>query len=1029
MMKFLKLKAIPCLASVGFCIHLVLGMTAADHVPSELMMVRFSDSRLTPSPSCLASTPYGEVFAGIDLLGSLGKGPGQGRILKLKDLDHDGRADYHSVFAHIDNPRGIIPVGDKVYVLHTEFSSETGLLNGMHLSYLIDADRDGIADGPAVHLVENISVAESNRQRGADHTTNGIQLGIDGWIYIAVGDFGMVGATGSDGKSLTLLGGGIVRVRPDGTNLELYTHGLRNIYDMAIDPYMNIFTRGNTNDGGGWNIRFIHNIQSGEYGYPVLFKNFTNEIIPALADLGGGSGTGALFFHEAGWPDKYNHVPMMCDWGRNHLYIHRVAADGASFIQSEEQFIEVSQVTDVATDASGRLYISAWDGAGFQGSSQKGYIVRVTPSDWTYKPFPELSIASLDELVGFLRSESSTARLHAQQEILSRGNFGKKARLDIQSLALDQDAPLYARVAAIFTFKQLLGDSANRFLTRLTRDSTVREFALRAMSDIPEQFTDIPEDLYISSLKDPDPRVQAVAAIGLGRIGNTSHASDLLTIAEPPFEDRFETMIIDENPPDTFSTPIIQGTETHRVDVSITGFSKLFLSISATDDGNGNDHGSWFEPVLIREDGSSTPLTELNWLSAQGGWGNTNKDRDCTDKPLKDAQGRSVSHGIGSHAPSVVSFELPPGYVRFASRVGLSSSAGGHGSVRFMVSSQPQAEESGNEGPHATPFSDVIVPHVAIQSVIRLKAVEEALSAVGGSHERAALWALSSFHSPSAVTGLLHKLESTSSSVSKKRIISTLIRLYHREMAYDGSWWWGTRPDTRGPYYRPETWETSPLIESIIRKLWNDGEYSFRQFISMELDKHHIAFEGIQLKINPGSSEKPELELASTVNLENISAIKGEVGSLAIEDILSQLQNISGDTEKGREVFNRQGCMVCHTLSSSQPLKGPFMGHIGGIMTRDQIAEAILNPNATISQGFATVLITTLDGNTLSGFISRETADEVDIRDISGSVFTLKTEDISDRSELNSSMMPAGLASALSLHEFASLVNFLSQQK
>ncbi|MGE4550403.1 MAG: hypothetical protein AAEJ57_03360, partial [Opitutales bacterium] len=72
--------------------------------------------------------------------------------------------------------------------------------------------------------------------------------------------------------------------------METYVHGLRNIYDVAIDPFMNVFTRGNTNDGGGWNMRFIHEIQTGEYGYPKLFKRYTSEIIPALVDVGGGSG-------------------------------------------------------------------------------------------------------------------------------------------------------------------------------------------------------------------------------------------------------------------------------------------------------------------------------------------------------------------------------------------------------------------------------------------------------------------------------------------------------------------------------------------------------------------------------------------------------------------------------------------------------------------------------------------------------------------------------------------------------------------
>ncbi len=87
-------------------------------------------------------------------------------------------------------------------------------------------------------------------------------------------------------------------------------HGMRNIYDVAIDPYMNVFTRDNTNDGGGWNIRFSHQVQSGEYGYPVLFKHFTDKIIPVLVDVGGGSGIGALFMDEPTWPDQYNHLTI-----------------------------------------------------------------------------------------------------------------------------------------------------------------------------------------------------------------------------------------------------------------------------------------------------------------------------------------------------------------------------------------------------------------------------------------------------------------------------------------------------------------------------------------------------------------------------------------------------------------------------------------------------------------------------------------------------------------------------------------------
>ena len=331
--------------------------------PDGLTITRFAGPELTPSPACIATAPTGEVFVGVDMIGSLGKTPGKGKIIRLVDSDNDGKIDKHTEFAEVDDPRGILVMGNQVFVMHTVFSKETGKATGMNLEVFTDKDQDGIADGPPKPLIEHISNAHMLAERGTDHATNGIRMGIDGWIYIAVGDFGFHDAIDRSGKKLTMLGGGIVRVRPDGTEMEIYTHGTRNIYDVAIDPYMNVFTRDNTNDGGGWNIRFSHHIQSGEYGYPVLFQHFTDEILPALVDLGGGSGTGSLFMDEPTWPEKYNHVPMTADWGRSELYINRLKPDGASFQQKEEEFIQLPQITDLDVDGSGRLYLSAWDGA------------------------------------------------------------------------------------------------------------------------------------------------------------------------------------------------------------------------------------------------------------------------------------------------------------------------------------------------------------------------------------------------------------------------------------------------------------------------------------------------------------------------------------------------------------------------------------------------------------------------------------------------------------------------------------------
>jgi uncharacterized membrane protein len=51
------------------------------------------------------------------------------------------------------------------------------------------------------------------------------------------------------------------------------------------------------------------------------------------------------------------------------------------------------------------------------------------------------------------------------------------------------------------------------------------------------------------------------------------------------------------------------------------------------------------------------------------------------------------------------------------------------------------------------------------------------------------------------------------------------------------------------------------------------------------------------------------------------------------------------------------------------------------------------------------------------------------MRDIASQVHIIKTADIKQRTELETSMMPPGLANALSLDEFAALVAYLSSKK
>ncbi len=831
--------------------------------PADLGSTRFAGSDLTPSPTCLSAAADGRIFVGVDLLGSLGKGAGMGRIIRLTDTDLDGKADQHTLFAKVDNPRGLISCGDQVFVIHTLIPESTGVLTGMNLSVLEDKDGDGTADGPPRALVTDISVAHHNRLRGADHTTNGIRMGIDGWIYIAVGDFGCVDATGTDGKKLTQLGGGILRVRPDGSQLESYTHGNRNIYDVAIDPYLNLFTRDNTNDGGGWNVLFHHQIQSAENGYPLLFKNFTREIIPALGDLGGGSGTGALFLDEPTWPGKYNRIPMMCDWGRNEIFLHRLTVDGPSFTQQPETFLTLPQPVDLDVDGSGRLYIAAWDGAGYKGSPEKGFIQRVVPQEWKYRPFPILTRLSPEALVAGLTKDSATARLATQQEILSRADTSLAP--SILTIASDSQTSLATRVAAVFTYKQLLGSAANPALLPLTEEPTIREFALRALralTDRLDQLENVPLEPFYRGLRDKEPRVRAVSAISLGRLGRIEAAKELLHASTSPHRENLTT-----------PTPSIETTA----------------------------------------------------------------------------------------------------------------------------------------APHAMPNSPIIIPHLAVQALVRLRAVEASLEAMTGPDSEGALWALRLMHDPKSVDRLISHYRETTNAGLKNAILTTLARLYTQESRYDGSQWWNTRPDTHGPYFIPEKWQKSAAIEDLFRAVWATADPAGKSQLTLLNNQHRMNLLGI------GEVEKiPDTKQPT-------------IGEMSIENVILALDQLQGDSAKGRELMKPQACTACHGIAAHDRDLGPDLKKIGARLDREAIAEAILKPDAAIADSW--VDATTTDGTLVHGTLVEQSDTQITIRNIAGICTFLKRSDVTQLNTSSSSLMGPHLLDPLTIEQFTDVITYLHSLK
>jgi len=100
------------------------------------------------------------------------------------------------------------------------------------------------------------------------------------------------------------------------------------------------------------------------------------------------------------------------------------------------------------------------------------------------------------------------------------------------------------------------------------------------------------------------------------------------------------------------------------INADLRGAKELHLVVTDAGDGKRADWADWIAPTLIKADGSKIALTSLAWKSARQGSGETIKNRNCMRQAMK-VKDERVADGIGTHAPSLISYELPEGVVAF----------------------------------------------------------------------------------------------------------------------------------------------------------------------------------------------------------------------------------------------------------------------------------------------------------------------------------------------------------------------------
>ncbi|MBK1834412.1 DUF7133 domain-containing protein [Roseibacillus ishigakijimensis] len=979
-------------------------------------------------PAAISVAPEGTVYVSVDPDGSLGK-KFSGRVVACRDEDGDGRADkFWDYIPEVESPRGGHWVDGKFYLIHPPY-----------LSVFWDEDGDGVAE-KSQKLVDGLG-ASAQESRGGDHTTNGVRMGIDGWLYIAVGDFGMSSSTGTDGRVVTLHGGGVARVRPDGSELEMFSEYTRNQYDVAISPRLDLFARDNTNDGKGWNIRVHHHTNLANHGYPRLYKNFADEAVKPLLDLGGGSGTGGLFLDEPGFPAGYRGSFFTCDWTTGKVYRHELTPLEATFQASEKEWMNLNRAVDIDVDGESRLYTADWRGGRFDFAGQNvpvGQIQRIVPKGYQAEPWPQLRDLSSEELVAQLATESAVRRLEAQQILLRRGGESAVSKA-LRALMQDQEAPLNGRIAAIFTFKQLYQAAANEALVSLLEDAGVREFALRAAADRRGQVAELTRRQYGELLNDENPRVRLQAAIAIERAGRTDLASTLIRAAAESFtalsglegqdDYRFPHTAVEvladleavsaclaavENP-ETRGVALAALKRLPRLE-AVAGLEEIAAQA-------GSDHEL---RLAVLEVLARLVHREGEW-DQQAWWGTRPDDRGPYFAPTRWEGSDRALRAVEKTFQALRKDDQEEGLSLLAvNRLDVTKlDLGAQDPVLFAIGAQDSSKAQLELLQKAALDADRkweqrLASYRAINRSSQKEALLQRIEVLAGwaneeGLEEIARREINEFINSPALILELGRLKQIGqrerpevSKIAWQAILSfsrsPLIKDRFRENALKIAL---ANPKALGYFHALEEMKLEGFEGPIADAMDGDN----RALIEAATAARKAIEEAVAAKKSQGGSE-----LVATLPADEVTALVMAAAG-------------QGDLALGEKLFTQQACASCHAVSLDEVQKGPYLGSAGSKFTRDYLIESILAPEATVAQGFRTQMITTKDGGVHLGFITREEDGEVDIRNIGGVVTTLQAEAITKREEQASSMMPPGLGSSLSVADFNSLIDYLASLK
>jgi quinoprotein glucose dehydrogenase len=924
------------------------------------------------------------------------------------------------------------------------------------------------ADGRA-EKKESLSFGYGVRFSFTGHDMHGLALGPDGRLYFSFGDRGAHVVT-KEGRTLAFPDeGAVFRCELDGSHMEVVHHGLRNPQELAFDDYGNLFTGDNDCDQGDRE-RWVYIVEGGDSGWRVGWQHpplgkernmwLTEKlwkpreadtpawVLSPILNIPDGP-SGVVHNPGTGLPAEYDGAFFVCGFkgssARSAISWWKVKPSGAGFAveKSPATFIDNVQATDVDFGPDSRMYFSEW-GEGWEGTG-RGRIFQLEHAAARAEQAKQIAEVqrllkegfrqrSTDELVSLLGHKDQRIRLRAQWALAAKPDaamplfmaatkgterlprlhalwaIGHRARLAGYARPEDEAAAA-APVAAVLT------DS----------DEEVRAQAIKVLGDA--RIAKLTPRL-IEALEDPSARVRFFAAQGLAKadVAATEPAVGPLLEMLRANADQDEflrhagSMALQHFGAAALSTAAKDASRSVRL--------AALLAMRRTADAKVTEFLSDSDPALVRE--AARAINDAGIAAGYPGLAallaKPSADENLVLRALNAAFHSGDAVALAKFAADtsraeplrIEALKLLGMYAKPPQRDRIA------GVFRPLAPRDPQ--------PAISALGDISRAVLFTKSVPVATAAVEALSSLDAKASAPLLMELMKTGSVSAKVraGALRtlggfeaaelseaiKLALTDSAASLRIEASTMLgKLDPEESARQLS----------AAFADAEPAEKKQILVAL-GGLKGTGADTALTGLFAEFQAGKIPAE-VQLELLEAieKHDHPELKAKFTAWQQSLLTAADPLARFAFA-------MAGGDKEKGEKLFKEHAlaqCLRCHKVNESGGDAGPDLSEIALKKDRRYLLEAIVNPNATIAEGFQSVMVTMKSGDVQMGVVKEETADTLAIQMPSpGAPFvTLKKADIASRDASPASGMPPGMGDMLSRRDLRDIVEYVSTLK